>query len=413
MDLVMGQFSDSYLPAADGVITVVRNYARQLDKRYGKCCVVAPSSPGFIDKETFEVIRYTSIEVPNRAPYRAGLPALAPDIQKRLNEYGFDIVHAHSPFSSGFEALRIARRNKIPIVATFHSKFYDDFKQAFGGSELLARAGTSFVVNFFSRVDQVWTVNRSTVDTLREYGFKKHIEIVSNGVNAADLDKKPEYRQRINEELGVSDDMPVLLYVGQHTWQKNLKMVIDAMILLRDSGARFKMVMVGSGYAAEDIKRLVKEADMEDIFHFTGTILDPALLNAYYARSNLFIFPSLYDTASIVVREAATWACPSVLVSGSNASEGITGGQNGLLCSNNAESLFSVIKSAISDPARLCSIGQNALETLPRYWDDIMQEVYLRYCDIIKSYKRGQQARLSPRKMRMLISSRSKQQNWL
>ena len=36
-------------------------------------------------------------------------------------------MHAHTPFVSALEATRISRERHIPLVATLHSKYYDDF----------------------------------------------------------------------------------------------------------------------------------------------------------------------------------------------------------------------------------------------------------------------------------------------
>ena len=47
--------------------------------------------------------------------------------------------------------------------------------------------------------------------------------------------------------------------------------------------------------------------DMPDIRFF-----DASLLDGLYARASLFAFPSLYDVAPMVVREAAVMGTPSV-----------------------------------------------------------------------------------------------------
>ena len=88
-----------------------------------------------------------------------------------------DIVHAHSPFTAGSEALRLAVQRKVPLVATFHSKYYDDFLKA-TKSEKLARLGVKFVVAYYNRCDEVWTVGQGTADVLHEYGYEKEIIVI-------------------------------------------------------------------------------------------------------------------------------------------------------------------------------------------------------------------------------------------
>ena len=152
----VGQFSDTFLPVVDGVGRVVSHYAYLMGELCEACYVIAPRQVNLVREGfSFEIVDYRSFPVPRNPQYRAGIPALDLSYRKRLVEIELDIVHAHSPFVAGREALRIARRRGIPLVATFHSKYYDDFYQT-TGSKTLAELGTKYVVNFFAKCDQVW-----------------------------------------------------------------------------------------------------------------------------------------------------------------------------------------------------------------------------------------------------------------
>ena len=96
MGLQMAQYIDSYLPAVDGVVTVVKNYARVLDEAYGSCCVVAPRMPGYLDQDPFNVYRFQSIKVPKRDPYRFGLPSVEDAYSRNIRAVTYDIIHANS-----------------------------------------------------------------------------------------------------------------------------------------------------------------------------------------------------------------------------------------------------------------------------------------------------------------------------
>ena len=152
--LITGQFNDSFIPVMDGVTNVVKNYAYWLDKKYGESYVATPAYPGYVDREEFPVLRYYSIPLKMREPYRIGLDLLDINFRTTIKNIPFDIVHAHCPFTSGVIALQIARKKNIPIVATFHSKFYDDFKQVLK-IDAFAKLCTRMVIDFFNRTDQV------------------------------------------------------------------------------------------------------------------------------------------------------------------------------------------------------------------------------------------------------------------
>ena len=59
-------------------------------------------------------------------------------------------------------------------------------------------------------------------------------------------------RELGSQELKISDDTFVFLFVGQHTWEKNHAFLIEAMAQLRQKGRSFKLVFVGDGLTDMD-----------------------------------------------------------------------------------------------------------------------------------------------------------------
>ncbi|AGC67781.1 glycosyl transferase group 1 [Thermoclostridium stercorarium subsp. stercorarium DSM 8532] len=385
--LVVGQFNDSFVPVMDGVTNVVKNYAYWLDKKYGECYVATPAYPGYVDREEFPVLRYYSIPLKKREPYRIGLELLDINFRTMIKSIPFDIVHAHCPFTSGVVALQIARKNNIPIVATFHSKFYDDFKQVLK-IDAFAKFCTRIVMEFFDKVDQVWTVNKSTADTLREYGYKGDIEIVPNGTDFVMPENMDSLIEETENKLNLKKDDLVFLFVGQHIWQKNVKLLVDSLKILSDRNVDYKMFFVGDGYAKDELEAYVKELGLTNRITFLGKILDRDYLRSLFARADLFLFPSVYDNAPIVIREAAAVATPSLVIANSNTAEGIIDNVNGFLSENDAESYANRIISIIKDRDLLKKVGEKARETIYRDWESIVDEVYRRYLEIIRIHKK-------------------------
>ncbi len=378
MPTVIGQFNDSFAPIADGVCNVVRNYAHWLNqKEYGRCCVITPCFPGYNDDEDFEVLRYRSVPVPLRRPYRAGIALFDPRFQKKIKGISFDIIHVHSPFSCGRLGLHIARKLGIPVIATFHSKYYDDFVSALK-SPAAARLMLKNVMSFYSKADRVWTVSRSAVDTMREYGFRGDVQVVGNGTDiCAVCAPRPS-----------KSDILRLLYVGQLVWHKNLKLLVFALRLLKDSGTRFSITVVGEGNAQQGLKRLVQRLGLGGEFMFLGRIDDRDKLSQIYSGADINLLPSVYDTFSIVVREAAALGCPSIVIKGSCAGEDITDGFNGFLCGDDIKEFAHAIQRAASDRSSLAAAGCNARNTLFRSWESVVCEVAQRYSDVINEHKR-------------------------
>ena len=386
MRLVTGEFNDSFPPIMDGVAIVVKNYAYWLNKKHGSCYVITPTSPNYQDIEEFPVLRYYSVPLPTRHPYRYGIAGLDRTFLKRVHEIPFDIVHAHSPFSAGGIALDIARRCNIPIVASFHAKFYDNFKLALK-LDLLARQAVKKLIRFFNAVDDVWTVNETTKETLRSYGYKGPVRVVYNGTDFTFPENPEKEVTTVNERLQLSPDELVLLFVGQHIWEKNVRMIIESLHLLKQKGAKFKMIFVGTGYAAGEMKMLVKKLELEEYVHFMGVVLDRDLLRALFMRADLFLFPSVYDNAPIVVREAAATGCPSVLLEKTNAAEGVIDNYNGFLAHNDAGLYAERLFKLIADRGKIRQVGLAAQETISKGWEELVDDVYENYLEIIDRYK--------------------------
>lgn len=388
MGLITGQFNEAFTPIMDGVTNVVRNYAYWLNKKNGVSYVVTPHFPNYTDNEEFEVLRYHSISVPSRPPYRTGVPLLDIQFMRRIRNIPFDIVHAHSPFSAGRIAMNIAHKRGIPVIASFHSKYYDDLLESLK-LEGAARIGVSVIVDFYNSADFVWTVNNATAGTLREYGYKGCIEVVNNGTEFETAEDRKAEGRIVNERLNLKDDDRVFLYVGQLVWQKNLKTLIQALALLRDRGLDYKMLIAGMGYAGEDLKKMTEDLNLTDRVIFLGAVYDRSYMKSLFCRADLLLFPSIYDNASIVLQEAASQKCPALLVRGSNTAEGVIDGENGLLSDNSPEAIADKIDDAVHH-INLPEIGERAHDTLYKNWESIVDEVYGRYKEIVNAYKRMQ-----------------------
>ena len=381
------QFCESFPPVMDGVANVTKNYAYWIKMKYGKAYVVTPEYPAYVDDEIFPVLRYPSIPLVGRRPYRMGIGQHNPKLWKKLSTLDVDVVHAQSPFSAGNIALQYARQKNVPLVASFHSKFYDDFKEA-TRSDVISMLMTHLVVDFFNYADAVWAVNESTKETLISYGYKGHIDVVPNGADFEVPQNLDFLVKSVNEKYQLTEDELVFLFVGQMIKQKNVPMIIEALALLKKAGVDFTMIFVGEGKSKEDFEIQAAQLGLKDRVRFLGKILDRDFLKSIFARADLFIFPSIYDNAPVVTREAAAVGTPSIIVRGSNAAEGVIHGENGYLCDNSAESVARSIQEIIADRDKLKKVGEKAQTTIFRSWESIVDEVIVpKYIEIIEKFK--------------------------
>ncbi len=379
----IGQFTDSFLPIVDGVGRVAYQYCDLMARKEGVevTAIVPLQKIGYRAQYPFEIIDYYSKSLP-KVPYSAGIPFLDEHFMAHLAMTSFDIVHVHSPFISGFQGIQYAKKHDIPLVGTFHSKYYDDFYQI-TNSKGLAKLGTDVVLEYFNQCDEVWAATQASADTLRSYGFKKNIEIMPFGIFKPSV--SADQAEMAKKHFGL-DERPMLLYVGQMNWKKNIGRILEACELLKKSGGVFQLALCGQGPHEKEILAKVKAANLEENTVYCGHVQDVSLLDGLYAAADLFVFPSLYDTFGLVVREAANCGTPSVCVRDSNAADGIIDAENGFLCEDDSRNLCFILNEAISDRKKTAKIGQMASETLAQSWDEIIDRVLERYQYLIDNY---------------------------
>ncbi len=381
------QFVDSYYPLVDGVILAVHNYAELMNKKSYSCVVCPRYYQPFDDSSlSYEVFRTGSVRLPI-TEYALPTPKLDSKIKTRLKNRYPDIFHVHSPFTEGTFASAYAKKLEIPCVATFHSKYYDDVINI-TGSKTLAKIVTAKIVRFYHTVDSVWTVSDGAAEVVQSYGYRGDITVVKNGTTYT-MPKDPEaLRKKAAETFMVPTEKKILLYVGQQRWHKNLKLVLDTFKLLCERDSDYRLLMIGDGYDAKAIRQYADSLHFpEGTVRFLGRINDRSLLSGMYLLSDLFFFPSMYDTSGLVVREAASLGVPTLLTAGSTASEAIVKDVSGFTADENKVAMFREIMRIFSTPGLLEKVGEGARKEIATTWEEIVPTVMENYAQVIEKYK--------------------------
>jgi len=385
--LVIGQFNDSFPPVIDGAANVAINCCSILNEYFGKCHMITPRNPGTTGEFPFEVFSFKSYPAPFRKEYRWGFGRLDNRFWKQVSKIPFDIVHAHSPFSTGIVARQIAREKGVPLVATLHTKYREDFKSIIKWDRLVDSMVIKNIVKFYEAADDVWTVNESSIETLREYGYRGEVFVMNNGSDIPLTGRDDETRTGIMEKYGLNAGAPLFAYVGQHVPQKNITLIINSLDILNRQGIDFNMLFIGEGSARGWYQALARRLGLSEKIHFVGRISDRDLLKRVYASTDAILFPSLYDSSSLVPREASSCLCPTVFVEGSTTSQGVIDGYNGFLAKNEMNDYAAKIKRIITTDGLSLKTGYCARDTLYVSWMDIVGKVYERYAYLIDRRK--------------------------
>lgn len=384
--ITIGLFIDSFFPMVDGVCNVVDNYAKRLIK-YANVIVFAPDSSGgkYDDSQLpYKVVRCKSIKAPV-IDYSVPLPDVDRKFMKELDQYQLDIVHIHSPFMMGEKGVVYAKKHHVPVIGTMHTQFKQDFRRAVR-SEKLATILNNGIIRVFNKCDECWAVNSEVARIFYEdYHCKEKPIVMNNATGMEPVKDIVAAKQIINQKHHIEEKEKVFLFVGRINNLKNIFFIEKSLKLLKEQNPSFpfKMLFVGTGQDEEELKRRIKEDNMEKEIIMCGKVTDRELLADYYARADLFLFPSMYDASSIVQIEAASQKTPCLFLEGAATTATIQDGKNGYLSSYSVEEYANNIIKIISDDEKHQKIRENCYRDLYKNWDDTIKEVYERYLKLI------------------------------
>ncbi len=383
----VGLFIDTWYPMVDGVIKVVDNYARRLTK-YCDVVVFCPETRGATkamdEALPYKVVRCHSLPLLN-SDYDIPAPVLDPKFEAQLILSGIDMVHIHSPFAVGLAGVIYAKLHNLPVVATLHSQYKQDFEKPLKFKPAVEIALGS-IMRVFNRCDECWAVNSGIQELYqKEYGLTAPCKVRLNATDHMPVANPEAAARWVNETYGVPADATVFLFVGRINFIKNLDFTVRSLAIAKKLGLKnFRMLFVGKGQDEERLAELVREQGLENEVVLCGLVSGREQLEMLYSRAKLFLFPSLYDANSLVQIEAAAQGTPTVFLQGARTAATVTPGVNGYVSAPGEENYARTILEIMADADAYERISAAARRDLYLNWDDVVRDVYADYCSLQK-----------------------------
>jgi len=278
------------------------------------------------------------------------------------------------------------KENKIEGIIADHWKSLELIKSnkkkycLIHSKEINHPRGTSLnkrILNVLNNVEKIIANSEFTKKLAINCGVNENKIIVINpGIDPADeLDKKS--LDKVESLLKVKT--PRLITVSRFDKRKNHEKVVMALRNLKQIHPDIVYICVGYGDEEENIKKLVKELDLEAQVMFFKDISNE-LKNALIAKSNIFVMPSVIHKKSvegfgIAYVEAGQYGIPSIGGKDGGAADAIEHEKTGLICDgNNLDDIYSSINSMLENKKYL-EYGKNAKDTVSKfYWSNIIEK---------------------------------------
>ena len=376
----IGFFVDVFYPMIDGVIKVVDNYARLLVAKGNEVTVFCPNGTEKHDDSAYpyKVVRCESLFI-DKYDYVIPVPALDVSFISELKKSELDIVHIHSPFAVGMIGKEYAIKSGVPMVATIHSQYKLDFERKLKlktSVDVALRA----IMQVFNSCNECYTVNEAIRNLyVTEYGLTAPCLIRPNATSHKPIEDKKAAYKFVNDMFSLNDDDTALLFVGRLNLLKNLDFLVRSLKKLKERGVWFKMLFVGTGEDENEIKQLVSDLGLSGSVIFCGKIGSAETLEKIYARAKLFLFPSLYDTNSLVQIEAACQGTPTLFLKGAKTAGTVTENVNGFFAEQSEEAYAEKIEEILSNDELYETVSKNAKRDLYKTWEEVAEAIYRDY----------------------------------
>lgn len=312
-------FTDTFLPQVNGV---ARTLARWLDHALEAGHEVALITPaaGARCESAHLHIELPGLPLPFYPQLKLAVP-LDPWSARRLVAFAPEIVHVATEFTVGRSGLAWAAAHSTPLVTSFHT----DFPAYLAGYGVrgLERVAWRYLRSFHATASVTFCPSTWTRAQLEQNGFHPRLRVWSRGVDTRLY--RPQRRTGEMRERIAPGARCIALYVGRLAPEKRVHVLLDAFRSVCDRMEDVRLVIVGDGPSAADLRREANEN-----VTFTGFLTGDALADVY-AAADIFTFPSDTETFGNVVLEAMASGLPVIGAARGGVRDIIQAGENGVL----------------------------------------------------------------------------------
>ncbi|MEO6562229.1 MAG: TIGR04063 family PEP-CTERM/XrtA system glycosyltransferase [Nitrosospira sp.] len=205
-----------------------------------------------------------------------------------------DILHAHSPVLNALPALRVGRRLGIPVVYEIRA-FWEDAAVDHGTSReggiryRLTRYLESYALR---RVDAITTICEGLRGDILGRGIApERVTVIPNAVSIENFTVGQLPDLHLAKYLGL-DGKLLLGFIGSFYAYEGLGILLQALPKMLSRNPDIRVLLVGGGPQAKELKILAAQLGIEDKVIFTGRVPHDQV-QRYYNLIDVLIYPRL------------------------------------------------------------------------------------------------------------------------
>ncbi|HEX7449903.1 MAG TPA: glycosyltransferase [Pirellulales bacterium] len=267
--------------------------------------------------------------------------------ERAVDEFQPDLVYACWAYPDGWAAVHLAHRRGLPVAVKVH------------GSDILVllnnakrRKATAAAL---SSADAVVAVSRDLAQRVVRLGVEpSRIQVVYDGINRSLF--QPGCRRDARRRLGLDEQAPLVLFVGNLLPVKGIDVLLAAGERLAARRVTFTCLMIGRGPLAAPLRRDAARRGVGDRFRWLGGRPHHELPD-WFRAANVFVLPSRSEGVPNVLLEAAACGTPFVASRVGGIPELTQLGPHRLVEPGNAQELADAIEEKLVSTAASESTG--------------------------------------------------------
>jgi 1,2-diacylglycerol 3-alpha-glucosyltransferase len=359
-------FTDYFFPELGGIQDSIATISRSLARRGHSIDIYAPRYARQDYRRIGSEVREYDLGANVRVHRRPSFPFPSSTLQSRAallspiawttalgRRMKLDVVHTHSFFGIGLEALLTGACLRIPIIGTNHTTI-----AGFGPHiPVSVHRATAYVSWFYNRCNLVTAPSRSVFDELGNGRLSRPHHVISNPIDTelftpAHVDECIALRARFR----LSN--PTITYAGRLGPEKNLDVLLRAVAKLRDSRVSAELAIAGHGSQEPKLRALARELGITQQVRFLGTLPQDELAQLLRI-SDIFALMSTSETQSMVLLQAMASGVPVVAANARALPEFVEPGNGVLVDPQDPGELARALADLLTSPERRRQLGSS------------------------------------------------------
>lgn len=367
--------TETFLPSIDGVVTRLTKGIDYLRQEGHEVLVLAPDL-GVDEYHGAKVQGIPTIKLPFYRFREFSYPSKK--VHAALAAFKPDIIHGANPLLLGASAVSYAKKNKIPLLCSYHTHI-PKYLNCYGYS-LLEPAIWIYLRKMHKDAQINLCTSRAMEKELKDHDIE-NVYVLKRGVDLSHRSPKffdPQYRRKLQNG---NSDKKLLLFVGRLAPEKE----IHRLLPLLENREDIRLIIAGDGPDKEVLMETFKDTDTL----FTG-FLQGEELSKLYASCDAFVFPSVSETLGLVLLEATASGIPVLAAKSEPTLEQIADGINGLIFDPDKNEDLGIQLDRLKDEPLKNRIISNALKDAEQNsWEYASEQLYHYYEATIQAFEKG------------------------